>query len=59
MQKCVFADVVTLRTWQYCLLSHSVLEEGASYAYWVPALTSDLVYLAILFPELFGPGRGY
>ena len=24
----------------------------------VPALTSDLAYLVILFPELFGPGRG-
>ena len=24
----------------------------------VPALTSDAVYLAILYPDLFGPERG-
>ena len=50
---------VTLHTWRYCFLSHSVLGEGVSYAYPVPALTSDPAYLAILFPEPFGPRRGY
>ena len=57
---------VTQHTHRYCFLSHSVLGEGVRYALAMPmsgepdtALTSDPAYPSILFPELFGPGRGY
>ena len=49
---------VTLRTRQYCFLSHSVLGESVSYANPVPALTSDLAYPRTLFSEPFGPAEG-
>ena len=54
-----------LRTWRYCFLTHSNLREIISYDPGMPtmfwgkatALTSGSVYLAILFPSLFGPIR--
>ena len=49
---------VSLRTQGYCYLRHSDLGEVVSYGYPVPVLTNDPAYLAILFPELLGPGRG-
>ena len=51
---------MNLRTQQYDLLSNLDLGEVVSYAIvWgsVPALTSDLAYPMILFPELLGLGR--
>ena len=59
---------VTLRTRQHCFLVYSVLGEGDSVLGELLArlligepdtvLTSGPVSPAILFPELFGPGRG-
>ena len=53
---------VTLHNRRYCILVYSVLGEVISYALPggpVPALTSDPAYPAMLYPSLFGPGRGY
>ena len=53
---------VTLHTRRYCILVCSVLGEAVSYALPggpVPALTSDPIYPAILYPSLFGPESGY
>ena len=52
---------VTPCTQQYCILIYSVLGEVISYALPggpVTALTSDPTYPAILYPGLFGAGRG-
>ena len=51
----------TLHTRRYCILVYSVLGEGISYGLPVgpvPALTSDSVYPAILYHDLFGPEKG-
>ena len=53
---------VTLHTRRYFILVYSVLGDAVSYALrvgLVPALTCDPMCLAILYPRLFGPGRGY
>ena len=53
---------VTLHTRRYYSLVYSLLGEAVSYALPVgpvPALTSDPIYPAKLYPRLFGPGRGY
>ena len=56
---------MTLYKKRYCFLSQLVLGEGISYALGIAmsgepdtVLTNDPVYLAILFPEPFGPSRG-
>ena len=52
---------MVLHTWRYSFLSYLVLGQGVSYALDIAifgkpdtALTSDPVYLAILFPKSFG-----
>ena len=53
---------VALCTRRYCILVYSVLGEAVSYALPggpVPALTSDPAYPTMLYPRLFGLGRGY
>ena len=58
-------SLMTLRTRRCCILVYSVLGEFISYASYplpggpVPVLTNDPAYPAMLYPGLFGLGRGY
>ena len=49
---------VTLRNRRNCFLSHLVLGEGVTYAYTVPALTSDPAYMSIFFLSQLVLGEG-